>query len=208
MANITDIRVGASYVWIGNKTTPATKVKVVGVKGRWVRVAAEFNGAEMNVAAKDLNEVTTKAAPKAPRAKRVTSFVDGKCPECGSDEVYEGFAGEDGIVRHEDTARGCHACGWDNYTNLPKNGKVSAEARARYVRTKVDGVTVIDCGDKTAEALRGMEITEVAKFAAPTLGVTAKALLEQYAHLNAGMCKMSIANRLRKVLRDQEKAGK
>lgn len=153
MANINEIMVGASYTLAAKGKTPATAVKVVSVKGRWVRVAADFNGAEMNVAAGDLTSIKAVRLP-----------------------------GE-----------------------LAKNGVVDPRARASYARVKVDGIVHVDNGDEVSEKMRGMEINEMAKFAAGYLGVSAQSLLDEYAHLNNGMKAMNIRNRVRRVVREQSK---
>lgn len=152
MANINEIVIGASYTLAATAKTPETAVKVISVKGRWVRVRADFNGAESNVAAAALTPATTYAP-----------------------------------------------------NGTPKNGVVDPLARARYVKVKVDGVAHVDNGDEVSEAMRGMELPEMAKYAAKVLGVSADSLLEAYEHLNNGMAAMNIRNRVRRAIRNAAK---
>lgn len=77
--------------------------------------------------------------------------------------------------------------------------------RSQYSKTKVkdaNGKTKVklDCGDEIAEALRGLEVEDVYKVAGELMeGTNAKALREQYAHLNRGQQRMVVGVRLRKV---------
>ena len=83
---------------------------------------------------------------------------------------------------------------------LPANGVVKASYRATYITHRVEGVVYVDCGDKVADLLRGMELQEVYEYAAKVLDVPARALAAQYAHLNPGLARMSVGNRVRKAL--------
>lgn len=58
-----------------------------------------------------------------------------------------------------------------------------------------------DCGDDIASKLRGMDLAEVYAFAADKLGDSVKALEAKYSHLNPGMQRMNLGNRLRKVMK-------
>lgn len=69
-----------------------------------------------------------------------------------------------------------------------------------YEKVKnASGHTSYDNGDDTATALRGKTLEEVYTFAAKKLKEDEKALRAKYKHLNAGMQRMSLGNRLRKV---------
>jgi hypothetical protein len=78
--------------------------------------------------------------------------AEGKCPVCGSDEVFNGESPE-GVVKNEDHVRGCHHCDWWHDDRLaPVDAKRSegvktswldpevAAARAQRNNVKVDGV--------------------------------------------------------------------
>ena len=78
---------------------------------------------------------------------------------------------------------------------------------SNYVQSKsASGHTSYDNGDATAEKLRGKTLDEVYATAAKTLKEDEKALRKQYGHLNFGMQRMSLGNRLRKVAREKAAA--
>lgn len=75
---------------------------------------------------------------------------------------------------------------------------------ARYVRglgITTHGNLTIDVDDDAARLLRGCDPVEMYKVAAEVLQLDARDLREQYRHLNIGMQRMSLGNRMRKVLR-------
>jgi len=55
-------------------------------------------------------------------------------------------------------------------------------------------------GDAVAQRLMGLSLDDVYKDAAEVLGETQKSLKEKYAHLNPGMQRMNLGNRMRAVL--------
>lgn len=59
------------------------------------------------------------------------------------------------------------------------------------------GRRTIDCADEVATALRGADIDAVYVNAAETLGVSVDELRTQYGHLNIGMQRMNLGNRIR-----------
>ncbi len=85
----------------------------------------------------------------------------------------------------------------------------SADARLKRVGGKVydlssykpaktaNGNTSLNCGDATAKALAGLELDDVYKKAAKATGIPEKALRAKYAHLNVGMQRMNLGNRMR-----------
>lgn len=83
-----------------------------------------------------------------------------------------------------------------------KNGgvvlDVLKEKRADYTVTKTkDGRRLIDNGDEVASKLRDLDLDGVYALCAKTQGVTEKELRERYQHLNVGMQRMNLGNRLR-----------
>jgi hypothetical protein len=91
-------------------------------------------------------------------------------------------------------------------TKHPRRTSKSAAAisiRADLSRYKIGesktatGRKTIDIGDATAELLRGKSLDDVYKLAAKKLGEEEKALRERYQHLNLGMQRMNLGNRLR-----------
>ncbi len=59
------------------------------------------------------------------------------------------------------------------------------------------GRRTIDCADDVATALRGADIDAVYLNAAQTLGTSVDELRTQYGHLNIGMQRMNLGNRIR-----------
>jgi hypothetical protein len=66
----------------------------------------------------------------------------------------------------------------------------------RKVKT-ASGNTSLDCGDGTAKKLAGMGLEDVYKHVAKELDVGVKVLKDRYSHLNPGMQRMNLGNRLR-----------
>jgi len=76
-----------------------------------------------------------------------------------------------------------------------------------YVRAySASGNHTLDCGDAVAEKLRGKSLDEVFEIAAETLGESVTALRAKYSHLNDGMIRMNLGNRMRGALRKAAKA--
>jgi hypothetical protein len=59
------------------------------------------------------------------------------------------------------------------------------------------GNATMDNGDELAKKLRGAELDEVYKEASKILGETQTALRAKYGHLNVGMQRMNLGNRMR-----------
>jgi hypothetical protein len=59
------------------------------------------------------------------------------------------------------------------------------------------GRKTIDIGDATAELLRGKSLVAVYKLAAKKLGEEESDLRDRYKHLNLGMQRMNLGNRIR-----------
>lgn len=75
---------------------------------------------------------------------------------------------------------------------------------AHYVlhdETTASGRKRIDVDDEVAAKLRTLDLPATYKYAASVLDETAKALLTKYEHLNLGMQRMNLGNRIRKALR-------
>jgi len=71
------------------------------------------------------------------------------------------------------------------------------------------GRDTIDINDNVAEQLRGMNFKEAASAVAKSMTdmgekTTAKELVEKYDHLNPGMQRMNLGNRLRSCIRRTE----
>lgn len=78
----------------------------------------------------------------------------------------------------------------------------------RYVTTPevktASGRVALDNADRVAIELRGLDLSEVYRTVANVLGVTQVSLKDRYGHLNAGMQRMNLGNRLRKAYRHAE----
>ena len=75
---------------------------------------------------------------------------------------------------------------------------------SRYVRkvggkpnVSASGNATMDNGDELARKLRGAELDEVYAQASKVLGETQTALKQKYGHLNVGMQRMNLGNRMR-----------
>jgi outer membrane biosynthesis protein TonB len=76
---------------------------------------------------------------------------------------------------------------------------------SNYVKSKTAaGGTSLNNGDSVAEMLQGKDLDQCYDIAAKKLKVEAKDLRKQYGHLNLGMQRMNLGNRLRKVLIPKE----
>ena len=68
------------------------------------------------------------------------------------------------------------------------------------------GATTFHSGDAVASGLEGATLDEVYRVASKALGETQKALHEKYDHLNPGMQRMNLGNRIRGAITAAEKA--
>ena len=70
------------------------------------------------------------------------------------------------------------------------------------------GRRTIDCADDVASRLRGLPIEQVYAEAAAALETTVEALQATYSHLNVGMQRMNLGNRIRGAAAAKEQAAK
>ena len=69
-----------------------------------------------------------------------------------------------------------------------------------YAKVKsASGRNSLDCGDKVARLLRGKTLDEVYALAAEKLITSEQELRAKYAHLNTGMQRMNLSNRMRAI---------
>lgn len=66
-----------------------------------------------------------------------------------------------------------------------------------YERVKVEGRRILDCADSVAKYLRVMNLDQVYAHAAQQLNVPEDELRQKYGHLNPGMQRMNLGNRIR-----------
>lgn len=78
---------------------------------------------------------------------------------------------------------------------------------SRYIRHSDvrtgSGRQAVDIGDETADALRGLSLDEVYEKVCSTLGLDESDTRAAYAHLNPGMQRMNLGNRLRAFYKKQ-----
>lgn len=124
-----------------------------------------------------------------------------ECPHCGSVRVEP-------LVRGESMK--CGNCG--TTYSVMTGRKLKPEQKHGILEPKMDkyvrglgltthGNRTIDIDDKVARLLRGSDPKEMYQIAAKALGEPVRALQRQYSHLNIGMQRMSLGNRMRKALR-------
>lgn len=71
----------------------------------------------------------------------------------------------------------------------------------RHDERTASGSKVRDIDDPVAEKLRGLDLDKMYSILSKEIGETAKSLKEKYGHLNHGMQRMTIGNRLRALAR-------
>jgi len=131
--------------------------------------------------------------------KKVDHKVE--CPHCGSKRVEP-------LVRGESMK--CNNC--KATYSVVTGRKLKPEQQhgllnpkpEKYVRglgLTVYGNRTIDIDDKVARMLRGTDVKEMYDIAAKALGKSSRSLKAQYSHLNVGMQRMSLGNRMRKALK-------
>ena len=120
-----------------------------------------------------------------------------ECPHCGSSRVEP-------LVRGE--SMNCNGC---KVTYSVMTGrKLKSEQKHGILEPKMDkyvrglGVTVhgnrtIDIDDRVARQLRGTDNKEMYQIASKVLGESVRSLRAKYGHLNIGMQRMSLGNRMR-----------
>lgn len=74
------------------------------------------------------------------------------------------------------------------------------------VRTPA-GRRTLDCADDISVQLRGLSITEVYDEASKVLGESVEGLTKQYEHLNIGMQRMNLGNRIRGAIAAAARKG-
>lgn len=124
-----------------------------------------------------------------------------ECPHCGSSRVEP-------LVRGESMK--CNGCGVTYSATTGRKLKdeqkhgILQPKMTKYVRglgLTTHGNRTIDIDDKVAKMLRGADSKEMYQIAAKALGEPLRALQRQYSHLNIGMQRMNLGNRMRKALR-------
>lgn len=88
--------------------------------------------------------------------------------------------------------------------NERKNGVVDTPYLQFYkAYRQPNGVLSVDNGDDVATKLRAMDLARVYAYAAGLLNESVDGLKARYEHLNPGMQRMNLGNRIRAFLKDQ-----
>lgn len=138
-------------------------------------------------------QATPASATKAPRAPRASKKADApKAPRKARGDKAATKPAPKAVKQEATRAPGS------------KTTDALREAAKHYVHNKehktAGGHVSVNNGDKVATMLLGKSLDEVVRIGAEVLGVTQKELREKYAHLNVGMIRMNIGNRIRATL--------
>jgi len=168
----------------------------VEAKAGWVNYTTADGGAS-KARAKDVEVFMTKEEKKAALAKAKQEAKDKAAAE---KQAAKDKAAAEKAKAKEKAAKAKKA-------PAPAEGDEEADERlvpadlSRYVlhETKTaSGRRHIDVNDDTADKLRELDLPGVYKYAAKVLETTVKELTEAYQHLNPGMQRMNLGNRIRK----------
>lgn len=201
-----------TIVVMGNIIATGEPVEIVAVKGGWTTVRTrESVTSKVRNSAVERNSLLSFADQAVLEAKcaatQVTQTEVGVCPKCGSIDLYCGhiksIGSGMGIVVDEEYVTGCRHCDWvhdSRTTRMPgmryvKNAAYRPEDYRRCV--SAHGHASYDCGDRVAKMLEGKELDEVYEMAADLLDLPLQTLAQKYGHLNPGMQRMNLGNRLR-----------
>ena len=169
-----------------------TIVTIVSVNGGWTQIQKP-DGTEMKVRNGALTPVVvaTPAPATQPKEAKMTAAAPATKP---TPPVRE--------------ARPAH------FVSEVAPGKIAKIASTAFNLDKYyvsdiktpTGRRTIDCADEVAQALRGADIDAVYAQAAETLEIAEADLRSQYGHLNIGMQRMNLGNRIRGAAAAKAKA--
>lgn len=177
---------------------------VISTKGRWVKIQNAADGVESNIS-------FAEARASRQRFLDFDGFRFDEAADITNAEVTEmlepaaqsplsmiaaliNFQGvETPATPKEENAERC-------------NGKVKAKYLPKYERTLLhregEIIRSLDNGDPIAVMLRGVEtLEEMYETVAAKIGVAEDELKAKYGHLNTGMQRMNLGNRLRTFIR-------
>ena len=204
-------------------------IEVVEVNGGWTTCRDIEDGFEFKLRNGKVGEYTAPELAEEPEVESVepakTEYLHPAevCPVCGSNEVFHGFATEEGEIINEETDWGCHHCDFEmhiaDFPELAKDKLIKADLE-HYV--KGAGITnsgrpTVDIDDVVAKALRGDDLEvlyprvaawlqlmgrETIGRGAKKIEVTEENLRIRYSRLNVGMQRMNLGNILRGALND------
>jgi len=178
--------VGAHLGWIAVQKADGTQIKV---RNSWLSVDGQPQGSMDMRKQTPKQAKTTKAPTKAVKkvaAKAKAAKANGTRVAAPAHEIKEAKVGVIGE------------------TQFSLKGYFVGDTRT------ASGRRTIDTNDSVAEKLRGMELKAVYDEAAKHCDVSRAALVKQYEHLNPGMQRMNLGNRIRGALsrKASEKAAK
>lgn len=152
--------------------SPDGTVKVTNVAKGWVTTVAE-DGSEHKYRAGVLNLLEEPTIDEHEEMEEVS--LEEAVAE-GVDEEEDDFNGKQGSV-------------------------ISAERKATYAKYQRGKTRSSDCADDVALKLRAMDLEGVYKVAAKVENIKVKELTDAYEHLNPGMQRMNLGNRIRKWIK-------
>lgn len=152
----------------------------VSAKGGWVNYTTKGVEGEAKARTKDVAEKLTKA--EAARREKAAAKA-AKDAEKAGEEAGDEVDGEGKLVPAD-------------LTRYYTHDTVTASGRKH-----------LDIDDEVAKQLREKTLDQVYAYAAKTCDLTVKELKAKYEHLNPGMQRMNLGNKLRAAFRLAEKAG-
>lgn len=177
------------------------QVSIVSVNGGWTTVVDEM-GSEFKVRNGALAPQVSAEDEKIAVEHRnvVAQTVKEKAIEAYFNDAHE----EDFEVEKEECDDPDHNDVKEDFIDdKPTENRIRRVKDATYnpenmrKLTSSNGNLSYDCGDSLARRLEGKTLEEVYTIASDELGVSQPSLKKKYEHLNAGMQRMNLGNRIR-----------
>lgn len=181
--------------WTSVKYSDGTEIKVRNGMLKKIIVAMAQEKSISQISHQSTKETNTMAtAKKAPKTKTVEPTSPMKPAKVTKEMPVKQPKEKKVPVR-----KPAHFVGEVNPGKTAKIGGSEFDVSRYFVgdNKTPSGRRTIDCADPVAEKLRGMDMEQVYVAAAETLNTTAEELKERYKHLNIGMQRMNIGNRIR-----------
>lgn len=163
------------------------RVSVVEVNGGWTTILDGMK--QLKVRNGELTAVKEAKMPDRPTAPR--------------DRPSRAAA----LAKHDAGVRDAKGEPVDDGNTAPTDSRAVSPDLSRYTTHETrtaSGRRAIDRADATADALRGLDLEGVYLAASQTLGVPVPELKAKYQHLNPGMQRMNLGNRMRAVSKPVE----
>jgi hypothetical protein len=149
------------------------------------------------------NRTESEPLPSAPRAE--TRIHREPLEQTSKEKAMDGQTKKEERERNSQAVAKLPRTTKKASKKMAKSGKQSngtvldvlKEKRADYTVTKVEGRRLIDNNDEVATKLRGLDLDSVYAACAKETGTPEKELRERYQHLNVGMQRMNLGNRMR-----------